>query len=163
MLTKGDEAMNSEDIEKEIAEQLEIVITRWCPETFKHEPFKSRMIRALLQLNAYMLDYDRVKRGEQPIGPSFPIELPDFKKNESHEQVRARLIEYLKSPDTKKLIDSLVSQVFKIEHPGVKYSHDFDIESLKLTIQTDHSDPDSIRSEFIKKVPGGVLVEVNKL
>ncbi len=72
----GDETMNNEDLQRETIEQLENVVDRWCPETCKHEPFKSRMIRALLQLNAYMLDYDRVKRGEKPVGPSFPIDLP---------------------------------------------------------------------------------------
>ena len=89
--------------------------------------------------------------------------LKSFVPKETPEELRVRLLEYLKSPDTKKLIDSLVSQVFKIEHPGVKYSHDFDIDNLTLTIQTDHINPESIRSEFLKKVPGGVLVEVGKL
>lgn len=66
-------------MEEEIRVQLENVIDRWCPESCKDESFELKSMRALLQLNAYMLDYDRVKRGEQPIGPSFPIELPQAK------------------------------------------------------------------------------------
>lgn len=100
---------------------------------------------------------------DQAIKDATRFILENFIPKETPEELRTRLLEYLKSPDTKKLIDSLVSQVFKLEHPGVKYSHNFDIESLTLTIQTDYINPDSIRSDFAKKVPGGVSVEVNKL
>ena len=67
-------------MEDEIREQLEKVVDIWCPDTCRHEAFELRMMRALLQLNAYMLAYDEVKNGEQPICPSFPIELPEIKK-----------------------------------------------------------------------------------
>lgn len=102
--------MNNEDMKRETIEQLENVVDRWCPESCKNEPFQTRMMRSLLQLNAYMLDYDRVKKGEQPIGPSFPIELPEIITGEECEfDCEKRGIELMKGKtlgDCKKCPDT---------------------------------------------------------
>ncbi len=156
--------MSNEDIEKEIAEQLEIVVARWCPDTFNRESFKSRTIRALLEVNAYMINYDMVKKGKEPIRKSFPIDLPDFKKKENPEQLRQRMLDYMKTDDTKKMVDSVVEQTFASEYPGeIKYTHSFDIQELRLAIKTDHINRVSLKEAFIKRLPLGIMVEVYKI
>ena len=54
---------------------LERTVDRWSPKTT--EPFSSRMMRALIHLNAYEQDAARVLRGERPIRTDYPIALPE--------------------------------------------------------------------------------------
>lgn len=82
---------------------------------------------------------------------------------ETPAELQKRLLDYMRTPDTKKMIDSVVDQVFGSEYTGLEYSHNFDIENLALTIQVDYEDRESIRQDFIKRIPMGISVEVNKL
>ena len=85
------------------------------------------------------------------------------KPKETKEELNKRLLDYMKTPETKKMIDSIAEQILNFEYPGLKYTYDFNIQGLKLTIKTDHVDPESLRREFIKRIPMGISVEVNKL
>jgi len=67
-------------MEVEIMQMLGNVIDRWCPETCKNESFELKMVRALLELNAYMLDYDRIQKGEDTIRETYPIQLPSYRR-----------------------------------------------------------------------------------
>ena len=62
-------------MEEEVMEVLNKTINRWCPECFNHETFEIRMMRALLQVNAFTLDADRIKNGEEPIRTDHPVSL----------------------------------------------------------------------------------------
>ena len=66
---------------------LEGVVSKWSPST--DEQFDIRMMRALLQLNAYEQDVARVNRGEPPIRTSYPIPLPCTKQGAALELLEA--------------------------------------------------------------------------
>lgn len=63
------------DILAETQQNLESVVDKWAPKT--DERFTIRMMRALLNLNAYHLDSERCLRGEQPIRTDYPLSLPN--------------------------------------------------------------------------------------
>lgn len=66
--------MKTEQEKTEVLKMLESVVSKWSPDT--GEPFQVRMMRALLNLNAYHLDAERVLRGEPPIRTIYPLPLP---------------------------------------------------------------------------------------
>lgn len=53
---------------------LEGVVDRWCSR--KGEEFQVRMMRALLNLNAFEADYRLVMEGKRPIRTDYPLPLP---------------------------------------------------------------------------------------
>ncbi len=63
----------------EVRKQLEGVVDRWCPPPFAHEDFSVRMMRALLNLDAYEADSRLVLEGKPPIRTDYPLPLPERK------------------------------------------------------------------------------------
>ncbi len=63
-----------EELQKETKKIIDDILGRWCP--VQGEELPIRMMRALLQLNAFELDYKRVLAGEQPIRTDYPLPLP---------------------------------------------------------------------------------------
>ncbi len=61
---------------EEVRKQLESVVDRWCPPAFKHEDFSVRMMRALLNLDAYEADFKLASEGQPPIRTDYPLPLP---------------------------------------------------------------------------------------
>lgn len=64
---------------------LEAVVDRWCPKTNpKGEPtgesFDRRMVKALLHLNAFEIDYRRVLAGGKALNTNYPLVLPVAQK-----------------------------------------------------------------------------------
>jgi hypothetical protein len=66
--------MNATQQAEETKRILEGVVSRWCPTS--DESFDIRMMRALLNLNAYEQDSHRVMLGAAPIRKSYPLPLP---------------------------------------------------------------------------------------
>ena len=64
--------------QKETKALLEGVLKRWAP--FPNDPLEHKMMRALLNLNAFEMDCERVRKGEKPIRTDYPIPLPDQSK-----------------------------------------------------------------------------------
>jgi hypothetical protein len=74
----------------ELKEMLQQVTNRWCPEfSLLTETVQQQQLRALLQLNAYTMDADRVLKGERPIRTIYPLPLPGL--------ADLKLVEALKS------------------------------------------------------------------
>ncbi len=81
---------------------------------------------------------------------------------ETPEELRKRLLDYLKTPETESMINSMVPTIISNESPGAKYSHSFDKEDLLLTVQGDFNNLISVRHALIKALPAGIGVEVNE-
>jgi hypothetical protein len=67
--------MSPEQQMAEVLETVEDVLSRWCPDTFKHETFSARAMRALLNLAAFEKDIKKVREGKTPIRTEYPISL----------------------------------------------------------------------------------------
>jgi hypothetical protein len=61
---------------EEARRMLEGVVGRWCPPNCSHEDFSVRMMRALLNLNAYEADAKLVMEGKRPIRTDYPLPFP---------------------------------------------------------------------------------------
>ncbi len=59
---------------REVNDAIDKTIDNWSPD--KNEEKEVRMMRALLRLNAFSLDCQRVLRGEKPIRTDYPLALP---------------------------------------------------------------------------------------
>ena len=60
---------------EEVKKQLDGVVDRWCP-VKTHEDFTVRMVRALLNLDAYEADCKLVLAGKPPLRTDYPIPFP---------------------------------------------------------------------------------------
>lgn len=61
---------------KELQTNVETVLDAWCPTAKGKEEPHVRMMRALLHVNAFMLDAKRSLAGERPIRTDYPVPLP---------------------------------------------------------------------------------------
>jgi len=66
----------------ELRQTLEKVVDRWCPKINKNakeqppESFEQRMAKALLNLNAFEIDYRRFIAGGKPLNTDYPLPFP---------------------------------------------------------------------------------------
>jgi hypothetical protein len=66
----------------ELRKTLDTVVDRWCPKINKNakeappESFEQRMAKALLNINAFEIDYRRVLAGGKPLNVDYPLPFP---------------------------------------------------------------------------------------
>lgn len=68
--------MTTKEHMDEVQGLLENACSMWCPENFNHEPLNVRMMRALLNVNAYTNDSQRVLARQAPIRTEYPLPFP---------------------------------------------------------------------------------------
>lgn len=72
---------------QEIQQILENVCDTWCPKTYKYESFNIRMMRSLLEVNAYTQDVNRVLARKTPIRTAYPIPLPPIPPRDHYKEI----------------------------------------------------------------------------
>ena len=66
----------------ELRKTLDAVVDRWCPKINKNakeappESFEQRMAKALLNINAFEIDYRRALAGGKPLNTEYPLPFP---------------------------------------------------------------------------------------
>lgn len=78
----------------EVEEQVNNVVNMWCPTSDKEENMQQRMLRALLAVSAYTMDFEKVRYGKEPIRTNHPLPLQNTEK-------LMQLIEKLKDPKSR--------------------------------------------------------------
>jgi hypothetical protein len=60
----------------EATELLEEIVDKWCPDAFQQDLFNQKILRALFEMNAYIIQVDLINKGEEPLRKCFPQDLP---------------------------------------------------------------------------------------